>query len=155
MKRTCPAKNRANFDIIESFFQEDPCMDLASRLIWSWQNSTEAVFLSNRKVQFWISVIWQVFSFRFTVKWEKYFSVKSSWEVHWIVMFQKDAVCKGPQIPIKLETKRHCDLRFGETPRVHTYPPTRLPFSKFYAKKLTYTQIRVIWVATSKKKKKN
>ena len=93
MKRTCPAKNRANFDIIESFFQEDPCMDLASRLIWSWQNSTEAVFLSNRKVQFWISVIWQVFSFWFTVKWEKYFSVKSSWEVHWIVMFQKDAVC--------------------------------------------------------------
>ena len=63
MKRTCPAKNRANFDIIESFFQEDPCMDLASRLIWSWQNSMEAVFLSNHKVQFWISVIWQVFSF--------------------------------------------------------------------------------------------
>ena len=30
--------------------------------------------------------------------------------------------------------------------------PTRLPFSKFYAKKLTYTQIRVILVATSKKK---
>jgi len=67
--------------------------DLASRLIWSWQNSTEAVFSSNRKVQFWISVIWQVFSFWFTVKWEKYFSVKSSREVHWIVMFQKDAVC--------------------------------------------------------------
>ena len=34
VKRTCPAKNRANSDIIESFFQEDPCMDLASRLIW-------------------------------------------------------------------------------------------------------------------------
>ena len=29
-----------------------------------WQNSTEAIFLSNCKVQFWISVIWQVFSFR-------------------------------------------------------------------------------------------
>ena len=98
MKRTCLAKNRANFDIIESFFQEDPCMDLASRLIWSWQNSTEAVFLSNRKVQFWISVIWQVFSFWFTVKWEKYFSVKSSWEVHWIVMFQKDAVCRSAYV---------------------------------------------------------
>ena len=98
MKRTCSAKNRANFDIIESFFQEDPCMDLASRLIWSWQNSMEAVFLSNHKVHFCISVIWQVLSFRFTVKWEKYFSVKSSWEVHWIVMFQKDAVCicSGP-----------------------------------------------------------
>ena len=31
----------------------------------------KAVFLSNRKVQFWISDIWQVFSFRFTVKWKK------------------------------------------------------------------------------------
>ena len=62
-----------------------------------WQNSTEAGFLSNHKVQFWISVIWQVFSFGSPYcKMKKVsadFSVKSSWEVHWIIMFQKDAVC--------------------------------------------------------------
>ena len=60
-----------------------------------WQNSTEAVFLSNHKVQSWISVIWQVFSFGSPYyKMKKVsadFCVKSSWEVHW--MFQEDAVC--------------------------------------------------------------
>ena len=81
-------------------------MDLASRLIWNlriacWQNSTETVFWSNCKVQFWTFVIWQLFFSNHNVITDllrrettcTYFSVKSSREVHWIIMFQKDAVC--------------------------------------------------------------
>jgi hypothetical protein len=55
-----------------------------------------SIFLSNHKVQFWISVIRQVFSFGSPYcgmkKVSADFSVKSSWEVHWIIMFQEDAV---------------------------------------------------------------
>ena len=62
VKRTCPAKNRVNCDIIEFFsrgsmhgfgFQIDLKIfaKYQSRTA-CWQNSTEAVFLSNCKVQF-------------------------------------------------------------------------------------------------------
>ena len=73
MERTCPAKNRINSDKIDFFFQEDPWMDLASlgfgfqidlksqSRTACWQNSTEAVFVSNYKVHFWRTVIWQLF----------------------------------------------------------------------------------------------
>ena len=53
------------------------------------QNSTEAVFLSNRKVSFWIFVIF-CFIFCKMKKVSTNISVTSSWEVHWIVMSQKD-----------------------------------------------------------------
>ena len=59
VKRTCPAKNRANFDIIESFFQEDPCMDLASRLIWRCFIETPSNE-SARKSKF-CQIIWVTF----------------------------------------------------------------------------------------------
>ena len=72
------------------------CAKSQSRIA-CWQNSTKAVFLSNQKVQFWIFVIWQFFSFRSPYckmkKVSANVSVKSSWEVHWIIMLQKDAVC--------------------------------------------------------------
>ena len=68
-------------------------MDWASRLILSLKMHGEAVFLSNSKVQFWISVIWQVFSYCKMKKVSTGFSVKSSWEIHWTIMFQKDVVC--------------------------------------------------------------
>ena len=42
MKRTCPAKTRIKTDIIEFFFQDDPCMDLASRLIWNLSPELQA-----------------------------------------------------------------------------------------------------------------
>ena len=59
VKRTCPAKNRANSDIIESFFQEDPCMDLASRLIWRCFIETPSNE-SARKSKF-CQIIWVTF----------------------------------------------------------------------------------------------
>ena len=59
VKRTCPAKNRANSDIIESFFQEDPCMDLASRLIWRCFLETPSNE-SARKSKF-CQIIWVTF----------------------------------------------------------------------------------------------
>ena len=59
VKRTCPAKNRANSDTIESFFQEDPCMDLASRLIWRCFIETPSNE-SARKSKF-CQIIWVTF----------------------------------------------------------------------------------------------
>ena len=59
VERTCPAKNRANSDIIESFFQEDPCMDLASRLIWRCFIETPSNE-SARKSKF-CQIIWVTF----------------------------------------------------------------------------------------------
>ena len=74
VKRTCPAKTRMKTDIIEFFFSRGSMHGFGFQIdlkIFAksqsrtacWQNSTEAGFLSNHKVQFWISVIWQVFSF--------------------------------------------------------------------------------------------
>ena len=57
-----------------------------------WKGGLGCFFLSNRKVQFWISVIWQVFFFfldHHTVKWKKIcrFFCQIIMEVHWIIMF--------------------------------------------------------------------
>ena len=59
VKRTCPAKTRIKTDIIESFFQEDPCMDLASRLIWRCFLETPSNE-SARKSKF-CQIIWVTF----------------------------------------------------------------------------------------------
>ena len=108
VKRTCPAKNRANSDIIESFFQEDPCMDLASRLIWrcfietpSNESARKSKFCQIIWVTFitlWFHEFFNCFQYCQAQKFSADFSVKSSWEVRWIVMFQMDAVCNVVEV---------------------------------------------------------
>ena len=59
------------------------------------QNLTEAVFLSNRKSAVLNFCLLTSFFFCKMKTVNTHFSAKSSWEVHWIVMFQKDAVCSA------------------------------------------------------------
>ena len=82
-------------------------MDLASRLIWIFlQNLSPELQADKIQLrQFFFCQITKC-SFEFlsfdkfflldTVKWKK--SLQISWEIHWIIMFQEDAVC----ISIKL-----------------------------------------------------
>ena len=106
MKRTCPAKTRIKTDIIEFFFQDDPCMDLASRLIWNLSPELQADKIQQKQFfcqipkcsfeflsfdNFFFSNHHVISGFAKETK-NNYFSVKSSWEVHWMIMFQKDVV---------------------------------------------------------------
>ena len=100
VERTCPAKNRISSDKIFFFFQEDSSMDLASRLIWNLSPELHAGKIQQK--QFFCQIAkctfdflpFDNFSFQSSFyQWFCYFSVKLSWEVRWIIMFKKDAVC--------------------------------------------------------------
>ena len=68
------------------------------KLIFSEESVLKNVskkILSNHLSNFLHTLISRIFSMLFKIDKYKMFSVKSSWEVHWIVMFQKDAVCYG------------------------------------------------------------
>jgi hypothetical protein len=93
VKRTCPAKTRIETDIIEKIFSR--------RFIhgFGFQNDLK-IWSSNevRHKQFFCQITKCSFTFCHLTSFdeatkETNFSVKSSWEVNWIVMFQKDAVC--------------------------------------------------------------
>ena len=99
MERTWPAKNRIKFDVIDFFFQEDPCMDLTFTLIWNLSPEMHADKIQQKQFLCQIALC----SFEFLsfdnfffqsscYQWFCNFSVKSSWEVRWIIMFQKDKV---------------------------------------------------------------
>ena len=96
MERTSTAKNRVKTDIIEYFFQEDSIMDLASRMIWRFGHLMKLDKSSfSVKSQSAVLHFCNLTNFAKETK-ETNFSVKSSWEVHWIIMFQKDAVWNDP-----------------------------------------------------------
>ena len=94
-KRTFSAKNRVNSYTIEFFFFSRGSMrGFGLQIDWKilaksqsrtacWQSSTEAICLSNHKVQFSISVIWQVYSFGSPYCKITDFSVKSSRQSAW------------------------------------------------------------------------
>ena len=95
MKRTCPAKTRIKIDTIEFFF-------FSRRFIhgFGFQNDLK-IWSSNevRHKQFFCQITKCSFTFCHLTSFaeetkETNFSVKSSWEVNWIIMFQKDAVWK-------------------------------------------------------------
>jgi len=68
------------------------------KLIFSEESVLKKVskkILSNHLSNFLHTLISRIFSMLFKIDKYKIFSVKSSWEVHWIVMLQKDAVCGG------------------------------------------------------------
>ena len=95
VKRTCPAKSRIKTDTIEFFFQEDSSMDLAFRLIRRYFLNcffSSKKILSNHLSDLHNTLISPIFYIAIQ---NRQFSVKSSKEVYWIVMFQKDAVCSG------------------------------------------------------------
>ena len=80
------------------FFQEDLSMDLASRMIWKFGRPMK-LHTSSFSVKSQSAVLHFHHSTNFArdTK-ETNFSVKSSWKIHWIIMFQKDAVCWGSEI---------------------------------------------------------
>ena len=110
VKRTCPAKTRIKTDTIEFFFQEDSSMDLTSRMIWRFGHliklhpNSFSVKSQSVALHFAIS---QVFAEETK---ETYFSVKSSWEVNWIIMFQKDAVWYGEDLNSSPQKLIYCKM---------------------------------------------
>ena len=50
MERTWPAKNRIKFDVIDFFFQEDPCMDLTFTLIWNLSPEMHADKIQQKQI---------------------------------------------------------------------------------------------------------
>ena len=102
-QNTSPAKTRIKTDIIEKKFQENPCMDLSSGLIWNLNPELQAdkiqlkqFFCQITKYSFEFLSFDNFFSPQFPSFAEETketnFSVKSSWQVNWVIMFQKDAV---------------------------------------------------------------
>ena len=77
VKTTIPAKNRDKTYIIQFFW---------TGAIHAFAPFSEIIRVGSKQVKFHL---WKV------TKSSKNFSVNSSWEFHWIVMFQKDAVCTG------------------------------------------------------------
>ena len=76
-------------------------MRLASRSIWRFVSNsvqTEEKNSSNGKKLTLHLVIWRKKAASIESKSKTIFSVKSSWEVHWILMFQKDLVWFGRSI---------------------------------------------------------
>ena len=99
VKRTLGATNRVKTDTIEFFFQENPSMRLASRSIWrfwrhafSEKSKRKKKFCQIIEVTFFALWFHDFFQNRRMQNSLQIFSVKSSWEVHWIVMFQTDVV---------------------------------------------------------------
>ena len=88
MKRTSPAKNRLKANVIKNKFQEDPSMRLPSRLIWRFCRHFLKLILSNHLSNLLPTLISRIFQLLLKIGKRNFFSVKSSWEVHWIVMFQ-------------------------------------------------------------------
>ena len=92
MKVTWSAKPRIKTDIVDFFFQGDSSMDLAFRMIWRFGRPMKLDTSSfSVKSQSAVLHLCHLTNFAKETK-ETNFSVKSSWEVHWIIMFQKDAV---------------------------------------------------------------
>ena len=108
MKRTCPAKSRIITDTIKKNFQENSSMDLASRMIWRFGRPMKLDTSSfSVKSQSAVLHFCHLTSFAEETK-ENIFSVKSSWEVRWIIMFQKDAVCnKMSYSPCELQENKN------------------------------------------------
>ena len=107
MERTWTAKTRVKTDIIEFFFQEDSSMDLASRMIWRFGCPMKLdTSRFSVKSQSPVLHFCHLTSFSKETK-ETNFSVKSSWEVRWIIMFQKDVVCDSAVVT---KNKKHQDI---------------------------------------------
>ena len=84
-------------------------MCLTFRLIWRFdpksQSRRKQFFFQIAKMKFWILPFDEFCgSESVSVEWKKVsadFSVKSLWEIHWTIMFQKDLVCFSVQIEEK------------------------------------------------------
>ena len=120
-------------------------MDLASRMIWRF-----GCPMSVRHKQFFCQITKCSFNFCHLTEfffssssfhcqfWQNSFSVNSSWEVHWIIMFQKDAVCTSDRLFIPISVLfsilakialgfcLHCVAAIALPPHPHLVSPAAL-----------------------------
>ena len=158
VKRTCPAKNRANSDIIESFFQEDPCMDLASRLIWRCFIETPSNE-SARKSKF-CQIIWVTFITLWFHEFFQLLSILSSSKILCRFFCQiimgsplNSNVPDGHSVKWSESDNEQPDIQAGGawpcTNPLHTFPPRWQNVLQSCTHKEDFSILWTLWGATS------